>query len=121
MATKKTETKKATEARQEEQQKAATREVTLVIKEGDYQNLMKSNSRLSGSLCAITPDKLEFNGWSRRQNIAHQYKEYKTQYAKTRIYEDVVRITIVAERHSVNLTKIVSDESQNALKIVESL
>lgn len=92
----------------------------MEICQTDYEKLMKSNSRLRGSLAAKDNDHAEFRAWSKRKNMANQFVEYKTQHAKTRLYKDVVRVIIEADRNDANLVEIIESEGQNAVNLLRA-
>lgn len=94
--------------------------VKLEIPDSDYQQILDSHSRVSGTIAAKDERHFEFKMWARRKNkTGHQFTEFKTKNAKTRIYKDIIRVSIVVERNERNVPDIIENEGMNAAALVE--
>lgn len=94
--------------------------VKLEIPDSDYQEILKSHSRVSGTIASKDDTHFEFKMWARRKNkTGHQFTEFKTKNAKTRIYKDQIVVKIEVERNAKNAPDIIENEGVNAAALVE--
>lgn len=94
--------------------------VRLEIPDSDYQKILDSHSRVSGTIAAKDEKHFEFKMWATRKNkTGHQFTEFKTKNAKTRIYKDIIDVRIKVERTDRNAPDIIENEGVNAAALVE--